>query len=205
MLSLLLCWVITSYTRVNTVQKGIVRKAKRHVCARVCAGASGCWCPPARTQWAAPCPSCSTSTLTPTPSDLPTRREDLRYLAAAGNVPSGVTSPQRQDGVASSPPLGALGWMGTSPWRRWVGRTAVWIYVRRSGLQIYLQDATEDKEEPMGRRGASACPQPQPCRDFLSPLKQKNRAISDSNVSVSWPRCLRLENRYITWTGINGF
>lgn len=69
-----------------------------------------------------------------------------------GTRPSGVTYPQRQDGVTNPPPLGLLGWMGTSPWYCWAGRTMVWIDMHMSGLWNYLQHATEDKTEPVGRR-----------------------------------------------------
>lgn len=88
--------------------------------------------------------------------------------------------------------------MGTFPQHRGAGRVAAWIYVHMSGLQNYLQHATEDKEEPMGRREMSACAQPQPRQDFPSSLEQKNRTISEGNVCVSWPQWLHLENRYIT-------
>lgn len=102
------------------------------------------------------------------PSDPATRREGVWRLASAGNVSSGVTSPQQQDGATNPLSLGPPGWMGTSPWHRWAGRTAVWIYVHTSGLQNYLWRATEDKEEPMGRREVSACAQPRHAR--TSPL-----------------------------------
>lgn len=115
----------------------------------------------------------STSSPTHTQSDPATRWEDSWHSATAGNVPSWVTSPQRQDGVTSPPPLGPLGWIGTFPRQHWAGGTAVWIYIRINGLQNYLQHVTEDKEEPLGGRGASACAQPQPCQDFPSSWKQK--------------------------------
>lgn len=39
--------------------------------------------------------------------------------------------------------------------------------------------ATEDKEEPVGRREVNAYAQLQPCQDLPSFLKEKSRAISD--------------------------
>lgn len=72
-------------------------------------------------------------------------------------------------------------------------------------MSVFKIIATEDKEEPVGRREVSACAQLWPLQDLPSFLKQKTKAISEGNVRVGCCQCLHPENRYIIRTGRNGF
>lgn len=137
------------------------------------------------------CPSHSTPVL----SDPCPRQEHVQHSATTGKTCLWGHVPSVAGWCHQPPSPGTTGLDG----HILSGQVGWRPGLHTSGLKII---ATEDKEEPVCRREVSACAQLWPRQDLPSFLKQKTKAVSEGNVRC---QCLHPENRYITWTGRNGF